>query len=384
MKNSFEVAVIGGGVTGASIGYGIAKKAISIVLFDDVPSLSRASRANTGLVWCQSKGKGKPAYSRWSFMAAQRYADYAQELLELSGINTGFKLSGGLTPVLGESGFTSRLAYIKAMREQNINHDFPVEMLERHDLEKLLPKVPFGPEVTGASYCAQEGYLGPLELLFALRKSFTRIGGKLYDGCRVTRVEHKGQEYQLATTKGHFSAQRLVIAAGLGSMKLGSQLGCRIPVSPNGGHKILFERVPDILPIPLHNFLRTTGGTLFFGTEHDPSWNCTDTAIKSMARNAALAMRFWPSLGNLKVIRSWFGLRVWPDDGFPIYDKLPNHDKAFIFAMHSAVTQSSMLQKEAADFVMGEPLPEYAPDFSLRRFSNLTIPPSDKPSVCPF
>ena len=54
MNASFDVVIVGGGVTGAAVGYGLAKRGVKTCLVDAVPTFSRASRANMGLIWCQS------------------------------------------------------------------------------------------------------------------------------------------------------------------------------------------------------------------------------------------------------------------------------------------------------------------------------------------
>ena len=67
MNASFDVVIVGGGVTGAAVGYGLAKRGVKTCLVDAVPTFSRASRANMGLIWCQSKALGCPQFVRWGF-----------------------------------------------------------------------------------------------------------------------------------------------------------------------------------------------------------------------------------------------------------------------------------------------------------------------------
>ena len=41
----------------------------------------------------------------------------------------------------------------------------------------MLPKVPFGPEVSGGIWSDMDGYVDPLHLMFAFRKSFVSLPG---------------------------------------------------------------------------------------------------------------------------------------------------------------------------------------------------------------
>lgn len=369
MQKEYDVAVIGGGIVGSNIGYGLAKRNVKVAVIDEAPSLSRASRSNVGLIWYQANGKGNPACSRWFLSAVTNYQAYVDEIQKNSGINVGFVHTGGIEPTLGESGFLAKEKRNLDMKAQNFDNHFPVEMINRSELQKLAPKVAFGSEVSGASFCEHEGWLNPLLLMFAVRKSFVNLGGTLLDGCNVSSIQHKNKEYILETSKGVIRANKIVLAAGLGVRRLANQLGFYPYVSPNGGHKLLFEKVPDIMPITLQIMTRTHGGNMLFAAEHHHSWSSTETNSKMILRQLELAVRYWPALAKLRLIRTWFGLRVMPDDGVPIYDKVPNHENAFMFAMHNAVTLSVHSQSHLANYVMGEELPEDANNFRLSRFN---------------
>ena len=58
--NEFDVAVIGGGLVGAAIAWGLAKRGRSVAMLDDGDIAFRASRGNFALIWVQSKGGGMP------------------------------------------------------------------------------------------------------------------------------------------------------------------------------------------------------------------------------------------------------------------------------------------------------------------------------------
>ena len=50
------------------------------------------------------------------------------------------------------------------------------------------------------------------------------------------------------------------------------------------------------------------------------------------------AVRMFPLLGRLNVVRCWAALRVMPKDGFPIYDASQSCPGAFLATCHSGVT----------------------------------------------
>jgi glycine/D-amino acid oxidase-like deaminating enzyme len=81
------------------------------------------------------------------------------------------------------------------------------------------------------------------------------------------------------------------------------------------------------------------------------------------------AQRMFPHLGRLNVIRSWSGIRVMPQDGFPIYDQSETHPGAFVACCHSGVTLAANHAFDVARMVkQGELEPELVDAFSARRF----------------
>ena len=50
------------------------------------------------------------------------------------------------------------------------------------------------------------------------------------------------------------------------------------------------------------------------------------------------AVRMFPRIASLNVVRTWAALRVMSRDGFPIYDQSETHPGAFVLCCHSGVT----------------------------------------------
>ncbi|HIW79762.1 MAG TPA: FAD-binding oxidoreductase [Candidatus Bilophila faecipullorum] len=371
MNASFDVIVVGGGVTGAAVGYGLAKKGVRTCIVDAVPTFSRASRANMGLIWCQSKALGCPPFVRWGFASSRAYGALAAELKEASGIDTGYAATGGIIPCLGEEELAQRALFIDKLRAETEDGVYPASMLSRAELEKKLPKVPFGPEVSGGTWSEMDGYVDPLHLIFAFRKAFTRAGGTLLAGERVSAVTPSGGGYRLDCGERVLECGKLVLASGLGTRKLALQLGADIPVFPNKSQVLLLERIPaDVLPIPLLGIARTFGGTVMIGAAHDQAGMDRDLHPETLAANADWAARVWPELARKRILRFWTGLRVWPKDAYPIYDRIPGHENAFVFVMHSAVSLAAILERTLPDYVLGQPLPPDAALFTLSRFAD--------------
>ncbi len=81
MSASFEAVVVGGGLLGSAIGYGLARLGLKCAILDEGDDALRAARGNFGLVWVQSKGVGKPVYADWTMQSARLWPEFAEELM---------------------------------------------------------------------------------------------------------------------------------------------------------------------------------------------------------------------------------------------------------------------------------------------------------------
>src|SRR5919198_2108189 len=117
----YDAIVIGGGLVGSAIAYGLVRAGLSTALLDEGDVAYRASRANFGLVWVQSKGDGAPHYQRWTRRSADEWPALAAELYERTGIAVGHQRPGGVHLCLGEAEFEERRARMERMRVQSGN-----------------------------------------------------------------------------------------------------------------------------------------------------------------------------------------------------------------------------------------------------------------------
>jgi len=61
-----DVLVIGGGLVGTAVAYGLAREGARVTVLDEDDGGFRASRGNFGLVWIQGKGHDRTPYASWS------------------------------------------------------------------------------------------------------------------------------------------------------------------------------------------------------------------------------------------------------------------------------------------------------------------------------
>lgn len=360
-----DVVIVGGGISGAALAFGLAGKGCKVTVLDAPTRTNMASRTNVGLIWCQSKFLHLPEYARWGFMSSRLFPELVRELEEISGLHVPVNFTGGLIPVLGAEDFQKRADYIVKLREAL--GEYRGAVIERGELEKKLPKIPFGPEVCGAAWCEEDGVIDPLALLRAYRAALPRLGAEYVETLVLDVTPHAGG-YRVATRNGDYFCRRLVLAAGLANRRFARFAVPDLPVYPDKGQVLLVERLPMVMPIPVLGATQTFGGTVIIGFKHERVGHDSGVVPASVATEGRWAMRVWPELAKKRLIRTWSGLRVMPEDNMAIYSRLPGHPQVSLINTHSAVTMAAAHTRLLPDFILGGELPETAQGMTLKRF----------------
>src|SRR5438552_10950096 len=107
--DEFDIAIVGGGLVGGAVGYGLARSGLSVALLDEGDIAYRASRGNFGLVWVQGKGLGLPQYSGWTQLSARRWPELARMLDDETGIDVKLEQPGGFHFCLSERELAQRV-----------------------------------------------------------------------------------------------------------------------------------------------------------------------------------------------------------------------------------------------------------------------------------
>jgi hydrogen cyanide synthase HcnC len=169
-----DAIVVGGGLVGTAVAYGLARRNQKVVVLDEGDIAHRASRGNFGLVWVQSKGFGVPEYQRWTRRSADDWAEFSNELLEVTGVASGHERPGGVTICLTEDELERRRQRMEQLHLEAGETHFEYEMLDHFELKKLLPAI--GPEVVGASYTRYDGHANPLYMLHPIALRSKSLG----------------------------------------------------------------------------------------------------------------------------------------------------------------------------------------------------------------
>ncbi|MEP7275897.1 MAG: FAD-dependent oxidoreductase, partial [Betaproteobacteria bacterium] len=360
-----DTAIVGGGLVGAALAYGLRALRDDLVVLDEGDRAQRAARGNFGLIWVQGKGLGLPGYGAWTQRSAREWPRLAADLREETGIDVALRQPGGVHLCFTARELEARRAHVDALMAQPGFARYDVEFLDRAALAARLPGL--SGAVVGGTYCAQDGDCNPLLLLRALHAASQAAGCRYRPGAAVDAIEPVGERFLLRTREGVVAARRVVLAAGLANARLAPQVGIMAPVRANKGQIIALERAQPFLPLPVETLRQTDDGTVLIGdSQQDADDDALDPAV--LAAMAKRALAAFPALAGLRVVRAWAALRVMSPDGFPIYAQSALHRGAFVAACHSGVTLAAVHAHVLAPALAAGALPPACAEFTPGRF----------------
>ncbi len=353
---------------GSAVSLGLIKSGAKVLMLDKTSRIYRASKANFGLVWSQSKGDGNRTYTRLSEKAVREYPQFIGAIEEESGVDTELRLGCGVIICLGEAELAARAEFVQRMarQAQAAGEAYPARLIDRDDLQQITGKTPLGTAVSGGSFSPIDGDVNPLLLLKAMRKIFIDRGGRFLHDCKVNDINRSGNNYLLDTTAGRIEVPKIIFAAGLGNIDLLSSLGLPSPIISQKGQILVTERVRPFLSFPFSGLRQTGCGSILIGYTSEPPEFKVRTTVSAGASMAHRALKILPCLERVKVVRSWAALRVLTIDGAPVYDEVA--ENAYLLASHSCITLASMHEQLLPAWILGKPMPEAINPFTTGRF----------------
>lgn len=363
----FDAAVIGGGLVGAATAYGLARAGQRVAVFDEGDMAVRASRGNFALVWVQSKGLGLPDYAAWTVRSSESWAGFSDDLKAETGLDVSFQRPGGFHLCLSEAEFENRRNTLNRFHNQAGVARYETRMLERGELQAMLPEI--GPDVVGGSYSALDGHVNSLRLFRALHTAMQRRGVTYLPSSPVSAIHQAAGGFEIVTPKGRFRAAKAILAAGNANAHLAPMVGLRAPMKPERGQILVTERLKPFLTHPMVTVRQTDEGTVMIGDSREEGVDPADMNLPINGVMASRAVRMFPILATVNVVRAWRAIRVMPADGFPIYDQSATHPGAFLVTCHSGVTLAAVHALHLAPMIAAGALDaSQMSAFSARRF----------------
>jgi dimethylglycine dehydrogenase len=235
MNTHTRVAVIGGGVVGASVLYHLTKAG-----WHDVMLIERAE-LTSGSTWHAAGGmhtvNGDPNVAKLQQYTIKLY----EEIERISGVSCGVHVNGGILL----AGTPERLDWLKMAQARGRYLGMELELLSVAEAKKLFPLMD-SRHFVGAIYDPIEGHVDPYGVTHAYARSAQLAGAQVNRQTRVVDMKPRSDgSWDVITDHGNVRAEHVVNAGGLWAREVGRMVGLELPVLAMEHQYLITEDLPE-------------------------------------------------------------------------------------------------------------------------------------------
>lgn len=386
MSKIYDVAVIGAGAVGSSVTYYNTLRGADVILIDKGDIAEGTSSKSDGNILVCDKMPGFDAKfakaSQDMFPGLSEELDYEIEWrqkgsLYLLETEEEIEIAKGFCEDMKKCGIEMRI-----LNKQEVHEDEPL----------LAEDIPAGLETIS------DGSVYPIGLAYGFALKAEKLGAELSLHNPVKGIDREGDLFIIHTENGDITAKNVVNCAGVWSPVIGEMVGLDIPIQARQGQILVAEQTFQVARRKVHEFgymltkfqsgtykrpvserverngvafvfEPTAANNFLIGSSRKFAGEDISNDIEVMQALAERAMRFFPVMENIKIIRAYSGLRPYTPDHMPIVSGTPVPG-FYIAAGHEGdgIGLSPITGKVIADMIAGdEPFMDLSP-LSYDRF----------------
>ena len=337
MKSDTQVAIIGGGIVGASVLYWLARQGWTDSLLVERRELT------SGSTWHAAGNTTYfGPYAEMTRLFAGSIRTYLQAEQD-SGQSVGFHQTGSL-----------RLATTPKERQQFHQYeamykslDIPYRVVDNEDIAALNPCVDTN-GLYGAAQTPTDGHVDPVGATNAVASAARTKGAEIIRHCPVHDLQRDRSVWILNTEKGPIRAQHVVIAASFWARELLLLLGINAPLYATEHHEFItgsidkLEATENEVPAIRDSYVscsvrQEAKGVLFGIYETEPVFWALDGIPKDfqeellppntdrLTPHLEKLMQRMPPIADAGIKTINNGPMCWTPDGLPMLGPLAEH-----------------------------------------------------------
>lgn len=327
-----DVVVVGGGSTGCSVLFQLAKSGVKAPLLVDSASQLAAGQTSRSTALIRTHYSTE-LLTRMAILSYRFFKDFPTAV---RGRSAGYVETGLIVGADGPS--------VKALEENSAMHKAlgidsrlmtPSEFAESK-VEPMIDANAF----SQFAYEPNAGYAEPSATATAFASAAIELGGEVMTGTKVKGVSRSQGRYSLETTKGPIACRKIVLATGVWSKPLFAKMGVGLPIKVSRHPVAVFGRPsgylgvrPVIFDFPRSAYYKPEGKDLLFvgtlasevdvsGPESDPDAYDRSIGFEEASSLASATSGAIPTMAEGTFRRGYAGLYDNTPDQHPVIDEL--------------------------------------------------------------
>ncbi|KAB1945517.1 FAD-dependent oxidoreductase [Brevibacterium linens ATCC 9172] len=367
VDSSARVGVIGSGIAGASVAFGLASRGVDVTIVDDAMA-GQATAASAGIIapWVSTS---TGAYYETYAAGGNFYPAFLEALRTLGIPDLGYRRSGALVVnndpgTLAEAAATIRSRVAPAGTVAGEVHD-----LDAAELREIFP--PIAPDMTGLLITGG-GRVDGRVLRDAILTGARLHGARTVADSAQDVTASSAGTWSVRTTSATEDFDALVIAGGARSAELLGRLGHAVGIVPQRGQLLHLELRgvntspwPTIHPLDHHYITPFDGGRIVAGATREDGVGF-DVRATAAGTQQVLddALRIAPGLAQATVLETRVGVRPMStrEGALPYAGAVQGADGLWLASGFGAggLTMGPLIGDGVARLILGEEAPEIA------------------------
>ena len=346
----YDVIIIGGGIIGSSVAWQLSRRKKKVLVIERKDTCSGSAGATDGVVGYHTKKPGLQLDLAVQSIEMFKTLNHDLE----TNVEYGLE-AGGMQPVEDKDQWDMLEAMATEQRKSGVD----IRMITAEEACAIEPNL--NPDIYGALWSPTGGKVNPLAMTFGYARAAKKLGAEYLTETPVTDIIIEGgRAVGVNTPAGEFRADCIVNAAGSWAGKVAALAGLDMPIKPRKGQLMITEPIGPFLKATvqcaLYNVIKfrpetikdptvlkigaslsieqqESGGLIIGGTREFADYEEENTfeAVETIIRRA---VRFFPALKDVSIIRCFSGFRPYTPDGLSMMGEVRTLPGFYMAAGH--------------------------------------------------
>ena len=346
----YDVIIIGGGIIGSSVAWQLERRKKKVLVIERKDVCSGSAGATDGVVGYHTKKPGLQL--DLAVQSIEMFRTLNRDLE--TNVEYGLE-AGGMQPVEDKDQWDMLASMAAEQRRSGVD----IRMISAEEACSIEPNL--NPDIYGALWSPTGGKVNPLAMTFGFARAAKRLGAVYLTETEVTHIlTEGGRAVGVNTSAGEFRADCIVDAAGAWAGKVAALAGIDLPIRPRKGQLLITEPIGPFLratvQCAMYNVIKfrpetikdpavlklgsslsieqqESGGLIIGGTREFADFEEENTfeAVETMVKRA---VRFFPALKDVSIIRCFSGFRPYTPDGLSMMGEVRTLPGFYMAAGH--------------------------------------------------